>query len=201
MEENSLALRLFTPEIMGIRCSISETGLTIPDGVEYETVERMFCGIKQINDSTGWWIGDMLVYSQRNYGEKYSQLLDAGDWAYSTLAAFHWTASNVAPHIRRKELSFSHHKEVAKLEEAEQAKYLELAVRDNLSVAQLRKVIKGGSNVVDKESKVETFETALKAILRIAKENSPDDTDQLSEENPLIAIIKIASGAISAFEK
>jgi len=84
-----------------------------------------------------------------------------------------WVAHSVAPNVRRKELSWSHHREVAKLVQDDQKTMLEAAVADNLSVSELRALIRK-DNKKEKGSKVEVYKEALEEVLVLAKNSPPN---------------------------
>lgn len=77
-----------------------------------------------------WWVGDWLNYGERAYGEKYAQAMDVTGLEYDTLSSYRWVAAEIEPCLRKQKLSWSHHKEVAALEPAEQAEWLDRAETD-----------------------------------------------------------------------
>ena len=80
---------------------------------------------------------------RRKYGEEYAQLIP--DVETATLQQWKWVAQKVKPDTRRgAPLSWSHHLVVAGLDDdAEQRKYLDIAVNNELSVTALRKLVQG----------------------------------------------------------
>ncbi len=75
------------------------------------------------------------------YGETYSQVLDATDYDYETLRDAAWVSRKVGLPCRKDSLSFSHHKEVATLEPADQDEWLAIAENQGLTkCGQLRPV-------------------------------------------------------------
>ena len=154
-------------ELMGVRVGLDEVSLMIPDGLGYETVEGMLGALKGLHDCVKWWIGDLLEYAERSYGEKYSQLLDATEFEYKTLRNIRWTEGRVGVRVRRKELTFWHHAEVAGLVEVEQERYLGEAVGKGWSVRQLREAVKSGVKGERKVSRVEAYEVALKLVRQV----------------------------------
>lgn len=68
---------------------------------------------------------------------------DETEYEYQTLKDICWVATKVEFSSREEKLSFKHHLEVAVLSDKnEQAKFLEIAERDNLSVRELRKAVR-----------------------------------------------------------
>ena len=50
-EKIASALTVLSPKLMGAKYDITDTSLLMPDGVEYDIVEKMVCGMKTTNDS------------------------------------------------------------------------------------------------------------------------------------------------------
>ena len=187
-EKIASALTVLSPKLMGAKYDITDTSLLIPDGVEYDIVEKMVCGMKTINDSVRFWLGDLLVYAERSYGEKYSQLVDETDYSYQSLRDMMWVSNNVSPAVRRSDLTWSHHREVAKLDMKEQIKILALASERQLSVSSLRQVLNDDGSTEAKPTKGIVYEGALTAILA------------QSTRAGYVEIAKIAKDALSVFK-
>lgn len=85
-----------------------------------------------------WWIGDWLRYGNERYGEKYVRAARVTGYDVQSLMNMNYVASCFPPSRRREQLSWSHHAEVAALDEAEQDRWLALAERERLSVHSLR---------------------------------------------------------------
>jgi hypothetical protein len=204
MPKECLAVQAFDTKLFGVKAVLDQTSLSIPDGTPFEVTERMLATLKQLQNCTKFWIGDLLVFSERAYGEKYSQLLDSTDYEYGTLCNISYTAEHVSPAVRRKELTFWHHQEVAALKPDEQKKFLKIAVDQRLTASALRALIKNKAPS-EKPKKVETFELALKSILKICAANKEFDKKALSERPPkpsdILAIAITANDALRAFEE
>lgn len=204
MATQSLAVRSFST--LGVKCALDETSLLVPDSTSFEEVERMLEAMKGLRNCTLWWIGDLLLFSERAFGEKYAQLLDAADFEYSTLRNVCYVTTHVAPAVRRKELTFWHHQEVAALPPGDQKKFLKIAVDQKLSAGALRTMIRNKPKD-DKPNKAETFELALRSILKLARQSKEFNKqafdsrsiDNLVHETTIIAIT--AFDALRAFEK
>lgn len=68
-------------------------------------------------EHVGFLIGDVIRFGTRAYGEKYDQAMASTGRALSTLKAYVNVASHIPPEMRKPRLSFSVHREVAKLKE------------------------------------------------------------------------------------
>jgi len=187
MTENSSdmsdTLKVFNENGGLVKYHLSRTSLVMPDGAEFSTVEKMIRGFKIVGDSVRFWLGDLLVYSERNYGEMYSQLVDSSDYAFNSLQDMMWVARSVAPMVRREELTWSHHREVAKLEIDKQREYLELAVKDSLTVSELKDAINKNEKTKkeQKTGKAYAFECALKNILKLSRDSGLVNEDLLND--------------------
>ena len=121
---------------------LSRTGLTLPENLEYNEWERIGDCLKLVEGSVQWWIGDWLNYGERKYGEIYAQAIEATGLSYQTLADNKWVSGQIETSLRKENLSFNHHKEVASLPAEDQQKFLNKAVEKNLSVRELREEIR-----------------------------------------------------------
>lgn len=196
----STALELFQQENMLGHYKLDEVSLVMPDGIEFEKVELMLAGLKIVSDSIRFWLGDLLVYSERNYGEKYSQLVDATDYSYQGLCDMMWVANAIAPNVRRKELTWSHHREVAKLSGDRQAEYLKIAVDKQMSVADLHSLIDEKEKVKKEKrlAKAQAYEQALKEISLI---EIRDESESSFNKEALIEVVEISTTVLEEYRK
>jgi hypothetical protein len=67
-----------------------------------------------------WWIGDLLVYGERRWGEMYEEMIERTGYEIRTLRTLKWVAGQIHPSRRRDDLSFAHHQEAAGLTADEQ---------------------------------------------------------------------------------
>jgi len=91
-----------------------------------------------IGRSVNWWIGDWLRYGNTRYGERYARASRATGYDSQSLMNMVYVASRFAPQRRRDSLSWSHHSELAALDEPEQERWLALAATHRMSVHSLR---------------------------------------------------------------
>ena len=85
-----------------------------------------------------WWLGDWLNYGNAHYGEKYARAAHITGYDSQTLMNMAYVASRFDASRRRQALSWSHHAEVAALDDADQDYWLDLAERERLAVHCLR---------------------------------------------------------------
>ena len=83
-------------------------------------------------------MGDWMLTGELEFGEDAFQELDAFDYADTTLATDRWVCSRIPLNRRREGLSWSHHVEVAPLDELEQEAAMDQAEAQGMSVRGLR---------------------------------------------------------------
>jgi len=122
--------------------TLTRTGLTITGDMPYDRWEFLGQKLRAFEGSVMWWLGDWLNYGEAAYGEKYSQAIAATDYAYTTLAQAAWVAKAVQFCNRLQNLSWSHHREVADLDPAEQDAILDKAVQHGMTRKELREFVR-----------------------------------------------------------
>jgi hypothetical protein len=88
-----------------------------------------------------WWIGDWVRYGAARYGSKYDLAARTTGYDRHTLMNMVYVASRFETVRRRENLSWSHHAEVASLDEKEQERWLTRATKEKLSVRGLRNAL------------------------------------------------------------
>jgi hypothetical protein len=87
---------------------------------------------------TNWWIGDWLRYGNSEWGEKYAEAARITGFDTKSLRNLVYVASRFDLSRRRSQLTWSHHAELTALSLEAQDCWLDRAIRDRLSVADLR---------------------------------------------------------------
>jgi hypothetical protein len=85
-----------------------------------------------------WTIGDWIRYGHAKFGERYAPAARITGYDVQTLMNMVHVASRFEVSRRRKSLSWSHHETVASLEPDQQEYWLDRAVAERFSVADLR---------------------------------------------------------------
>lgn len=101
--------------------------------------------IVTISDSSGWWLGDWLIYGQESYPDRYRRAMEQTGLDYQTLRNYAWVTRRFIPSRRRMALSFQHHMEVAALPECDQDHWLDFAEKMEWSRNELRKQCRASS--------------------------------------------------------
>jgi hypothetical protein len=130
-----------------------------------------------------WWIGDWLRYGNHVYGERYVRAARVTGYDVQTLMNMVYVASHFPPIRRRGKLSWSHHAEVAALEEAKQDEWLDRAEAERLSVRCLRQEIR------TQVRRTMTAGQRTSSDSRHAKDSQPVDpepADALAAEEALV---------------
>lgn len=165
--------------------------------------------LKTYDSAIQWMLGDWLNHGIKNadkWGKiddqasddegKYAPLLEHTDYKFGTLANFASVARSVTHSRRRETVSFSHHVEIAKLSDDEQEKFLELAEQQNLSVRELRKLIKGSNG---KAPKVVSY--VSKAKQRIAAIRQRATSLSKAERKELIKLFSEVVKELQAIDR
>lgn len=86
-----------------------------------------------------WWIGDWIRYGTVQWGERYVEAARITGYDVASLRNMAWVASQFDElSLRSDKLTWSHHVLLAPLSREEKLGWLERAVREKLSVADLR---------------------------------------------------------------
>lgn len=125
--------------------------LKLVDGLELNEWKRIGHKFGECQDSVMWWLGDWLNYGERSYGEKYSEARKIfceegeGEFSYKdqTMRVAAYVAGRIPPLIRVNNLSFGHHRLVAKFEDRKEiTKWLKRASEGKWSVDRLSSELK-----------------------------------------------------------
>jgi N6-adenosine-specific RNA methylase IME4 len=137
-------------------------------------------GIARVGGAVNWWIGDWINYGEHKWGEKYTEALAVygEQYEYMTLAQMTRVGRKVDFCLRRQNLSWSHHKEIANLEPATQVALLDLAEQNGLSVRDLRQAIRDyerNARLIEKGADLHTAEldTLPAGIYRVIYADPP----------------------------
>jgi hypothetical protein len=109
----------------------------IKQHLEAENREQDGQIFQRIDGSLNWIIGDWLNYGERKYGEMYAQAIEWTGHKIDRLQVAKWVSGAVKCSMRIEHLSFTHHRYVAHLPDAEQRKWLAAAVANEWSSREL----------------------------------------------------------------
>lgn len=135
---------------------LTPTSWTPPGNLPYERWELVIETLRHMEKGVQWWIGDGLRWGEHEYGQMYSQAMDTTSLDYQTLANDKWVADKVDTSLRRENLSWSHHKEVAALDYDTQRALLDRAESGNWSVRDLRSEVREIKQEINRDRRLET---------------------------------------------
>lgn len=118
--------------------AVTSTALILPPGISWDQYEALGVALGRASRTMTWMIGDWINFGERKFGEKYAQAVEATGLRKETLMNYASTARRVPPEVRRPELTFGAHVEVAKLEPLDQIEWLERAVQNEWRREDLR---------------------------------------------------------------
>jgi hypothetical protein len=116
---------------------IHDTGIVFPNRMSLEDWEELGRYILRLDTALTWALVDWIIYGQdHQWGETYQQL--ANEFGLKVDSLYIYVSEARKIFIRNKDLSFAHHRAVARLPEHRQAFWLQSAVENQWTVAQLK---------------------------------------------------------------
>ncbi len=97
-----------------------------------------------------WWIGDWIRYGTARWGEKYAEAARVTGYDVASLRNMAWVASQFNLSLRSDKLTWSHHVLLAPLDTDEQVHWLDRALEQRLSVADLRLELRAARGAEEK---------------------------------------------------
>lgn len=120
----------------------TDTGLIFAENTPIEVwgafTERLIRQHKRIE----WAIGDAIVFGGRKYRGMYEQWVNETGLSENTLSTMRWVAERIESSRRRKDVGWSHHREVAALPPEEQEAMLDIAADQGMTRFELRQAVK-----------------------------------------------------------
>jgi hypothetical protein len=128
---------------VGREATLQKSGMTFPQNLSERAWERIGSSLRELTNSSAWWLGDWLVFGEAAYGwRRYREAIDRTGLDYQTLRNYAWVARRFEFHRRRDSLSFAHHAEVTRLSPAEQDYWLRTAEQRKWSRNELRRAVR-----------------------------------------------------------
>lgn len=178
--------------------NLTPIGLTITNGLAYDEWLDLMRTLVRLETAFQFAIGDALIYGETAYGEKYSQAMDATGLSYQSLANMVWVAKHVPMHNRIQDVSWTHHRAVASIEQTDQKAMLEWARDRGMTAVDLQSHISGKQprktervalppGVTENEA-VEVLQAYANAIA-VARSSEPDPEFQPEQASSLACIL------------
>lgn len=163
------------------RFTLSSTGVSLPDDTQEDEYANLGHVLLQLQTSTQWLIGDWLNFGiDRQWGETYKAVAEHFGYEVETLWTYASVCRSVESLTRIKDLSFSHHRAVAKLSTEDQRIWLEHARGNGWSSKQLgAELSRALREPVKKPSRWEVWQHKLDGLLAQAK--SKEQRKRLAE--------------------
>ena len=156
MNETTLATVEHAVQIPGVRAT--RIGLVIDENLTPEGTATVFACLEHITGCSNWLWGDALAFASRKWGNqfaesKYKEAADATGLAVQTLKIARFTADRIPIERRRRNLTFTHHAEVAWNYDSDedQEQWLDRAAAEKWSAVQLRRSIRLAKQEIHEE--------------------------------------------------
>ena len=107
--------------------TLTPTAVLIEGTPPYESWSVMLTQMQHVYRCVGWWIGDMLNYGEKAYGEKYAQAIAETGLSYQTLLNYKAVAKAIPAPERVEGISWSAHRVAAFLPPGKKETVLEWA--------------------------------------------------------------------------
>lgn len=120
---------------------ITPVGVTFDDGLTIDEWTELGERLERHDRGLRWIVGDWLVFGSERFGARAAVIADSLSLATGSVANAASVCRRVPHERRRPELSFSHHEEVAHLDEAGQVRMLDVAIAEGLSKSVLRQLV------------------------------------------------------------
>ncbi|KUM93605.1 regulator [Streptomyces cellostaticus] len=128
---------------VGTQAKVQKSGMIFPQNLSERSWERIGTNLRELVNSSAWWLADWLIYGEATYGwRRYKEAIERTGLDYQTLRNYAWVARRFEHHRRRDSLSFAHHAEVTRLSPPEQDYWLRKAEQQKWSRNELRKAVR-----------------------------------------------------------
>ena len=130
-----------TTELPG---TVTTTWLQLPQAMTYEQWVDVGRRLNRVHQGYQWWIGDYLLHGDEMFPEQASQGVEdaLGAIPNQTKLNWKWVAKAIPAPQRRESLSWTHHLQVAGMDEAAREKILTKAEDLGWSVAETRQAVR-----------------------------------------------------------
>lgn len=120
----------------------TRTGWTAPANMTFDEWCETGKQLMTMNESINWWLGDWLNEGEARYGETYTQALEVTGHKQDHLIKCKQVAKGVKKWMRIQDLSWTHHRHVADLDEVAQREFLALAHKHDMPSRELLTAVK-----------------------------------------------------------
>jgi hypothetical protein len=154
----------------------SPTALKLATGLTFDDWRRVVAQVLGMGTAAAWWIGDALSHGEWHYGTKYREVLAELEIEYDRIRDYVYVSGNVPPAVRRADLTWKHHRVVAKLVPKEQEQWLEQAAQEGWTYRHLvEQIAAAAAKALDQEEGGETAARAAVVELEQLRFTVPTD--------------------------
>lgn len=100
---------------------LSKTGWSLPANLTEAEWKEAGSALAKVEGAMNWWLGDWWAFGEHGYGDR-KALVESDEWegpAFQTCADSAYVSKAFETSRRREVVTFSHHREVASLPQAE----------------------------------------------------------------------------------
>ncbi|MFE9453864.1 LmbU family transcriptional regulator [Streptomyces sp. NPDC006739] len=140
---------------VGQQATVQKSGMILPKDLSERSWERIGASLRELTNSSAWWLADWLIYGEATYGwRRYKEAIERTGLDYQTLRNYAWVARRFEHHRRRDSLSFAHHAEVTRLSPPEQDYWLRKAEQQKWSRNELRRAVRASLAEQSRDSEI-----------------------------------------------
>lgn len=134
--------------------ALSPVGLRLSQEISYSEFESMLFLFGSIHQSMQFAIGDALLYGEQVFGDEVYQASESLKLSPDTRNRYRRVAERVPIDRRRPELSWSHHFVVSTLPPGDQIDWLQRAVDNDYSKADLEELVRPPKELISGDDEV-----------------------------------------------
>ncbi|MFD8733536.1 LmbU family transcriptional regulator [Streptomyces sp. NPDC059618] len=171
---------------VGSQATVQKSGMVLPPNLPERSWERIGANLRELVNSSAWWLADWLLYGEATYGwRRYKEAIERTGLDYQTLRNYAWVARRFEHHRRRDSLSFAHHAEVTRLSPPEQDYWLRRAEQQKWSRNELRRAVRAGLAAQSDEAGIRPAADTGKQTPRPAEPAGPAAGEQRRQATTL----------------
>ncbi|KUN90566.1 regulator [Streptomyces resistomycificus] len=183
---------------VGTQATVQKSGMIFPQNLPERSWERIGTNLRELMDSSAWWLADWLIYGETTYGwRRYKEAIERTGLDYQTLRNYAWVARRFEHHRRRDSLSFAHHAEVTRLSPPEQDYWLRKAEQQKWSRNELRKAVRASLAVQSDTAEVAAGGGEKQEVPRLAEPVAADKRPQ----KVTTLTIELSAGQLEYYSK
>lgn len=141
------------------QCDVSPVGIVIPDYFTEDDCQKLLKRATEFEEASRWWIGDILCAAEKKRNGAAKQIAKDVGLSYGAVRQCQHVSSQI-PVLRRRNISWSHHYEVASLPPEQQDELLAWAEEGKVSHKLLR--LKAAGEKIDQPGKEPRFSPLIK---------------------------------------